>query len=116
MKTTPIENLSAWVIDSKGNSVRLVPEANFTLPKTDAEIQWEQAGETWLGRRIDDHLNDDMSPEGKLFAILNSALSSAEVDWKRHNADSGKIPLTCEWAAIVLALREAINITREEVL
>lgn len=118
-----IEGLTAYVVDKKGRTVKLVPDANFVLKPTQESYEdrkeaarrerWEQAGETWLGRRLTDLQNEDLSSRGLLLNILNCTLSSVEVDWKNANNDYGKVPQTCELAAIATALDAALKALEE---
>lgn len=118
-----IEGLTAYVVDNKGRTVKLVPDANFVLKPAQESYEGlreaarrerlEQAGETWLGDRLTNLQNDDLSARGLLLNILNTTLASVEVDWNRANNDYGKVPHTCELAAIATALDAALKSLEE---
>lgn len=80
-----------------------------SLQEEAQRLRWEQAGETWLGRRVTDLQNDDLSTRGLLLNILNCTLSSVEVDWKHSMRDYGEVPKTCELAAIATAMDTALK-------
>ena len=88
-------------------------EYETTRPESKLEAarreRWEQAGDTWLGRRVTDLKNDDLSTRGLLFNLLNCTLSSVEVDWKHAMADYGEVPRTRELAAVATALDAALR-------
>jgi len=67
-------------------------------------IRFEQARATWLGHRLTNLRNDDLSSRGLMINVLNAMLSSTEVDWKNSNNNYGAVPATCEMAALVEAV------------